>query len=209
MVEKLKRLRAPQNNRRRKLVLGLALVTASTAGVTAIIQFNNHTSTFVIAANDVSSGSEVSANAVSTAELNLGNSAALYLKPGELPVGSYLLFSVAKGQLIPKAFVATKILDERVPVVISSVMPLPSGLKAGDSVDIWTSTLTDKNLFAPPIELVLNAEVTNVREPTGMFANQQPEVQALVPVESVAPILDAIASKDALSLVLRRNLGND
>jgi hypothetical protein len=30
-----------------------------------------------------------------------------------------------------------------------------------------------------------------------------------VPFESVSPILDAVASKDAISMILKRNLGND
>jgi hypothetical protein len=209
MAEKLKRLRAPQKLRRRNLFIGLTLVVTSVGGVWAAINLNNHTSQYLVAASDFASGTELLTGATRDVELNLGDSAALYLKPGDLPPGSYLLFSAAKGQLIPRSSIATRIIDAREPVVITSIMPLPTGLKPGDAVDIWTSALTDKNLFAPPVALVLDAEVTAVRQPSGMFANAQPEVQVLVPAESVPPILDAIASKDAVSLVLKRNLGND
>jgi len=208
MVEKLKRLRAPQKSKRIKLALGFGLMIGSLAAVTLVIAANDHTEEFLIAVAPVASGSTVSEKTVTTAKLNLGSSASLYLHPGELPSGSYLLFSIGRGQLIPRASVASQIIDAREPVVVSSTMPLPTGLKAGDLVDVWSSALTDRNLFSPPVSLVLSAEVTDVRQPTGMFASQQPEVQLLVPSESVAPILDAIASKDALSLVLKRNLGN-
>jgi hypothetical protein len=57
--------------------------------------------------------------------------------------------------------------------------------------------------------LVLDAEIVDVAEASGVMADQQPRVQVLVPVESVSPILDAVASKDALSMILKRNLGND
>jgi hypothetical protein len=57
--------------------------------------------------------------------------------------------------------------------------------------------------------LVLDAEIVDVAEASGVMADEQPRVQVLVPVESVSPILDAVASKDALSMILKRNLGND
>jgi hypothetical protein len=57
--------------------------------------------------------------------------------------------------------------------------------------------------------LVLDAEIVEVTEVSGVMGDAQPEVQVLVPVESVSPILDAVASKDALSMILKRNLGND
>jgi hypothetical protein len=57
--------------------------------------------------------------------------------------------------------------------------------------------------------LVLDAEIVDIAEAKGVMSDQQPQVQVLVPVESVSPILDAVASKDALSMILKRNLGND
>lgn len=208
MGEKLRRLRAPQKTKRTKLALGIGLLIGSVTAVTVVIAANNQTEEFLVATDAVASGTLISDQTVTPTKLNLGAAGALYLQPGDLPPGSYLLFSVKRGQLIPRASIASSIIDAREPVVVSSTMPLPTGLKAGDLVDVWSSALTDRNLFAPPVSLVFSAEVTDVRQPTGMFAAQQPEVQLLVPAESVAPILDAIASKDALSLVLKRNLGN-
>jgi hypothetical protein len=87
-------------------------------------------------------------------------------------------------------------------------MPVPANLKVGDFVDVWVSAAIENNKFAPSVTLVRDAEITDIIEPSGVMADQTPRVQVLVPVVSVAPILDAIASKGALSLVLKRNLGN-
>lgn len=209
MAEKLKRLRAPYKARTRNLFLGIALILASLLGVWLYVSQNNRTSEFLISTSPIASGSKLTADSLSTADLNLGDSAKLYLRPSEMPSGSYLVFPVDAGQLIPKGFVSTSIIDERQPVVLSSLMPLPAGLKPGDTVNIWTSKLTDKNRFAPPVELVLSAEVTGIREQSGMFANQSSLVQLLVPSASVGSILDAIAAKDAISLVLQRDLGHE
>jgi hypothetical protein len=142
-------------------------------------------------------------------QLNLTTSSDLYLRPGDVPVGSYLLNTFDAGQLVPKGSIATSIIDARQPVIISSAMPVPQNLKVGDFVDIWVSSAIDNNTFASAVMLVRDAEVTDVIQPNGVLAGGMPNVQVLVPVASVAPILDSIASKGALSLVLKRNLGND
>jgi hypothetical protein len=209
MVEKIRRLRMPQRKNRRNLFFGLLIISASLAGVWFAIESNKATEDFLVAAKPASSGSVVTAGTFRVEKLNLAGSSALYMRPGDVPLGSYLLNAFASGQLVPKGSVATSIIDARQPVIISSVMPVPQNLKVGDYVDIWLSAAIENNKFASAVMLVRDAEVTNVIASTGVVTEQSPKVQLLVPVVSVAPILDSIASKSALSLVLRRNLGND
>jgi hypothetical protein len=205
----LKRLRAPQKNNRRKVIIGSALVLLSASGVWLTIETNNRTEEFLVAAKATSGGSFVTPNDFRVIRANLSDSRGIYLQPGQVPAGSYLLFSAEDGQLVPKSWVASAVLDEREPVVITSTMPLPSNLKAGDHVNVWVSKKQESGKYAQPVELVLNAEVANITAASGMMADQSPAVQALVPTASVAAILDAIASKDAISLVMQRNLGNE
>ena len=204
----MKKLRMPERNNRRRLALGLFLIALSVAGVWFAIESNDKTEEYLVAARPASSGSVVTVDSFRVAHLNLSTSSDLYLRPGQVPVGSYLLNTVDSGQLIPKGSVATSIIDARQPVIISSAMPVPANLKIGDFVDVWVSAAIENNKFAPSVTLVRDAEITDIIEPSGVMADQTPGVQVLVPVVSVAPILDAIASKGALSLVLKRNLGN-
>lgn len=204
----MKKLRMPERNNRRNLLLGLLLIALSVTGVWFAIESNDKTEDYLVAARPASSGSKVTADSFRVAHFNLSTSRNLYLRPGQVPVGSYLLNTVDVGQLIPKGSVATSIIDARQPVIISSTMPVPANLKVGDFVDVWVSAAIENNKFAPSVTLVRDAEITDIIEPSGVMADQTPRVQVLVPVVSVAPILDAIASKGALSLVLKRNLGN-
>jgi hypothetical protein len=209
MSEKSRRLRMPQRNTRRSLLIGLVITAASLAGVWLAIQSNDKTEDFLVAAKPASSGSVVTSGSFRVEKLNLASSSDRYLRPGDVPVGSYLLNTFDVGQLVPKGSVATSIIDARQPVIISSVMPVPKSLKVGDFVDVWVSAAIENNKFASAVMLVRDAEVTDVMAAAGVLADQTPKVQVLVPVASVAPILDSIASKGALSLVLKRNLGND
>jgi hypothetical protein len=206
---KSKRLRSPQRAGRRKLVIGSGLVALSALGVWLTIETNNQTQEFLVAAQATTGGSPLTAADLKVTRMNLSDSSGLYLKPGDLPKGGYLLFSTEAGQLVPKSWVASAVIDSREPVVLTSTMPLPSKLKVGDLVDVWVSKKQDGAKYAAAIQLVLNAEVVEITEANGVLADQSPKVQVLVPTESVGPILDAIASKDALSLVLQRTLDNE
>ena len=187
----------------------MLLITISMVGVWWVIESNNATEEFLVAAKPAASGSIITESSFQVARMNLGESSRLYLKPGDLEPGNYLLNTMAVGQLVALGSVASAIIDARQPVVITSTMPLPQGVGVGDFVDIWVSESLEGGSFAAPMTLVLDAEIVDIAEATGVMADQQPQVQLLVPVESVSPILDAVASKDAISLILKRNLGND
>ena len=206
---KMKRLGAQRSASRRNLIVGMLLITISMVGVWLVIEANNRTEEFLVAAQPAASGSVITESSFRVVRLNLGDSSRLYLKPGDLDEGNYLLNTMAVGQLVALGSVASAIIDARQPVVITSTMPIPQKVGVGDFVDIWVSELQDGGVFAPPRTLVLDAEIVDIAEPTGVMADAQPQVQVLVPVESVSPILDAVASKDAISMILKRNLGND
>jgi hypothetical protein len=206
---KLKRLGAQHNKSIRNMILGVLLIAISVAGVLLVIEANNRTEEFLVAAKPASSGSVITESRFRVVKMNLGESARLYLKPGDLEPGNYLLNTMEVGQLVALGSVASAIIDARQPVVITSTMPLPRGVGVGDFVDIWVSEAQEAGSFAAPMTLVLDAEIVDVAEASGVMADQQPQVQVLVPIESVSPILDAVASKDALSMILKRNLGND
>jgi hypothetical protein len=206
---KTKRLGALRSTSRRNLILGMLLISISMLGVWWVIDANNTTEEFLVAAKPAASGSIITESSFRIARMNLGESSRLYLKPGDLEPGNYLLNTMAVGQLVALGSVASAIIDARQPVVISSTMPLPQGVGVGDFVDIWVSESQEGGVFAAPMTLVLDAEIVDIAQATGVMAEQQPQIQVLVPVESVSPILDAVASKDALSMILKRNLGND
>lgn len=206
---KMKRFGAQRSTSRRNLILGMFLITISMVGVWWVIDANNTTEEFLVAAKPATSGSIITESSFRVARMNLGESSRLYLKPGDLEPGNYLLNTMAVGQLVALGSVASAIIDARQPVVISSTMPLPQGVGVGDFVDIWVSESEEGGGFGAPMTLVLDAEIVDIAQATGVMAEQQPQVQVLVPVESVSPILDAVASKDAISMILKRNLGND
>ena len=119
---KKKRLGAQQFMSRRNLLLGVFLIALSMTGVWWVIEQNNRTDEFLVAAKPAASGSMITENSFRVVRMNLGGSASLYLKPGDLEPGNYLLNTMAVGQLVALGSVASAIIDARQPVVISSTM---------------------------------------------------------------------------------------
>jgi hypothetical protein len=202
-------MRSPVRRSRKKIILGALIIVLSLFSVWFTIETNNQTQDFLVANQATAGGSVLSRDDLRIVKMNLAGSSDLYLRPGDIPAGGYLLYSTEAGQLVPKSWVASEVIDERKPVVITSTMPLPSELEVGDLVDVWMSKKGDAGKFDAPVQVALNAEVVELSESSGMLGDQAPKVQVLVPADAVEAILDAIASKDAMSLVLQRNLGNE
>ena len=73
------------------MILGLLLIAISVTGVWLIIDANNRTEEFLVAAKPASSGSIITESSFRVVRMNLGESARLYLRPGDLEPGNYLL----------------------------------------------------------------------------------------------------------------------
>lgn len=209
VMSRVRNLKSPKRARIRNLVLAIALLASSIAGVNAVIAANNHTDEFLVAARDLPAGSPIFVADSTIAKVNLGASAENYLAAGTLPTGSYLLGPIRGGQLIPRSMLASAVIDERVPLVVSSAMGLSAGLVAGATVDLWVAPITEAKTVGEPYALVLGAEVSRLLEKKEMFSNQGPDVELWVPVDAVGPVLAAISSGTKISLVLRPTLAEE
>lgn len=208
-MSRVRKLKSPQNVKLRNLLLAVALLASSVAGVNLVIAQNNQTADYLVASHDLPAGSPISIADSAAAKVNLGQSAGNYLRVGELPSGSYILGPIRKGQLIPSSMIANAVVDERVPLVVNSSMGLSSGVVGGASVDLWVTPLAEDKTVGEPFALVLGAEVSRLLDNSEMFSNQNPDVELWVPLEAVGPVLASISSGAKISLVLRPTLADN
>lgn len=201
----MKLIRSNKKPASRVKLAAAALAFALTAylGLTYFYQQSSGTQQFLVASAGLAAGQQVAESSFQAAEFDLGSAGQAYLKPGELSAGAYLLGPIRAGQLIPKSALADAIIDSRVPVVLSSAMPLPAALQPGASVDVWVTPMLEDRSFGEPYLLVLAAEVALITEASAVFADAPPEVELWVPAEAVAAVLKAQAGQSQLSLVMR------
>ena len=207
-MSKIRKLGSARNTKTKSLLAAATFFVASVLAVNFVIQQNNHTDEYLVAARDLPAGSTFVASDTQAQSVNLGLSSKQYLKVSEIPAGGYLLGPIRAGQLIPRSMLASVVIDERVPLVVQSDMGLPTGLVPGASVDLWVTPVDENKIHGEPFVLVLGAEVSELIENNEMFANQNPAVELWVPVEAVGPVLGAIAAEASISLILKPTLAD-
>ena len=207
-MSKIRKLGTARNAKTKALLAAAAFFVASVLAVNFVIQQNNHTDEYLVAARDLPAGSTFLAGDTQAQSVNLGLSSKQYLRVSEIPAGGYLLGPIRAGQLIPRSMLASAVIDERVPLVVQSDMGLPTGLVPGSSVDLWVTPVDANKIPGEPFVLVLGAEVSELIENNEMFANQNPAVELWVPVEAVGPVLGAIAAEASISLILKPTLAD-
>lgn len=198
-----KKIRSLAKNR--NLLVGSIFILFASLSLYMWLNQQGRPDEMLVAKVSLPAGTQIKAADFSITQLSMGSLGNTYLKPGELPIGSYLLGPIRSGELIAKSRIATQLLDERAPVVVSSAMPLASGLVPGASVDLWATAAGETG---PPIPrlLIESAEVASLLKPDGVFSLEQTAVELWVPVAAVPEILAAQVAEEQFGLVVRPTL---
>ncbi|MFD4422754.1 hypothetical protein ACFWN7_14805 [Agromyces sp. NPDC058484] len=188
-----------------RLLIGIVLIAASTAGVWALVSGFDDAIEVYSVRDTVTPGTPIAAADLTVESVRLGATADHYLAPGDLPDGGLVVTrTMEAGELVPDSAVDSVDRTGLATVVVPSRGALPSGLGAGATVDVWAARLVDRGSYEPPAVLVAGAEIAGVQEPEGMVATGGVSVELLIPREKVAAVLQGLAAGDAIDLVLAR-----
>lgn len=186
--------------RYRKLAASMVAVVFSVLGFWWLLEASKVTETYLITKTDLASGTPLLAEQVMETELSLFGLSENYLLAGELPMGSYLVRSLAAGEAIPKSAVSTQLLDDMANVVLSPSVELSELIRPGSRVVVWSAEALDFQSFGEPTITALDSEVVAIREPQGSFSDGRKLVELRVPSTSLQSILRAISNGDAIAL---------
>lgn len=188
-----------------RLLIGIVLVAASTAGVWALVTGLDDSIEVYAARGTLTPGTRVDADDLDRVSVRLGASADQYLAPGDVPDGGLVVArTVGPGELVPGSAVDTVEHAGLATVVVPSRAALPSTLAPGATVDVWAARRADRDTYEPPAVLVAGAEIAAVQEPEGMVDSGGSSVELLIPREKVAALLESLAAGDVIDLVPAR-----
>ena len=199
------------SGRKRPLQLALSAVAiaGSVVGAWFVIESSKITEVYLVTNSDLASGTALLEGELATANLALFQIGASYLKPGELPEGSYLTRSISAGEVIPRNSVTTQVLDDFSNIVLTPSVELSEAISPGHRVSVWASPALDYQSFGEPTIAALDVEVVAIREPEGSFAQAGNSVELRVPIASIQSLLRAMANGDAIALMASGStLGN-
>jgi hypothetical protein len=204
----------PASRRRRpafdpRLLLGVGLVLASVAGVTAIVGAADRRVTVYAAAETLAPGETVGAEDLVARQVALDDARSLYLGAGDLAAGLVATAVIRQGELVPRSSVGTEAGSRSTSLVIQVTGDVSEAVTEGASVDVWSTPAVAADTeaiaqpgFGPPIVLVPGATVVRVLADDGFVsASDGRAVEVLVPATRIARVLQAIAAGDALAVV--------
>jgi len=192
-----------------QLALSAVAIASSVVGAWFVIESSKITEVYLVTKGDLASGSALLETELSTADLALFQIGRLYLRPGELPEGSYLTRPVSAGEAIPRNSVTTQALDDFSNIVLTPSVELSDAIVPGNRVSVWASPSLDYQSFGEPTIAALDVEVVAIRESEGSFAQAGKSVELRVPVSSIPSLLRAMANRDAIALMASGStLGN-
>lgn len=186
-----------------RLLIGLALVVASIAGVVGIVAANDDGAEVYAAPRLLTAGELITADDLELRRVSLGADLDAYLTADALPAaGAVVSRTVGEGELIPLAAVG----DERGPatttIVVALTTPLGETVRRGDTLDVWSSPQEEAGRFGAPVVISSGAQLVRQLDDEGLVAGAEAaRVELLVPRRDVARILDALANGDALAAV--------
>jgi flagella basal body P-ring formation protein FlgA len=128
-----------------------------------------------------------------------------YLVTPKAAVGQVVIRSIAPGELIPRASLASASEVIETSVVVELQTPIPLALKPGDIVDLWgaskVSSSSSLNAQVPGAHrIVARARLANVTSSSALEASAQ-RVDLVVERDEVAAVLDAQARGLGMYLV--------
>ncbi|MFS0712600.1 hypothetical protein ABC195_01865 [Microbacterium sp. 2P01SA-2] len=185
-----------------RVVVGIALVLISIAGVWSVVAAARQTSAVLSAARTIVVGDPIEAADLRVVEVALGAADEMYAAPGTLEPGGVATRTIPVGELVPRDAVASPADADATTIVVQTTNAVPGSVSAGTRVEVWSAPERERGVFADPRILVPDATVRALQTSEGLVAQQRSAaVELVVPREDVAVLLAAIGAGDALSVV--------
>lgn len=193
-----------------RLLIGLLLVVASTAGIVALLESQDDTTQVYAARVDLPVGAPLVAEDLVPMPVRLGEASGSYLRVADgIAERAVVTRLVAGGELLPLTAVGTSDELDRKPIGLTVEDPLPTGTAAGDRVDVWVSLRTDTNSYDEPQRLLEAAEVAELTVgESALGSSSSTLVQVLVEDETLPALLDALSNDARIAVVLNPGAGS-
>lgn len=186
-----------------RLLIGLALVVASVAGVVALVSTADRTTEVLSAREPLSPGDRVHADDFGVVHVRLATATTHYLLPADVPVeGVVVVRAVGEGELVPVGAVGSADGLRLASLVLDVRGELAASVQPGAVVDVWASREQEGGGFGPPAVIASGATVVRLVESASVVSGgETTAVEVLVATSRIARVLEAAANSDAVSIV--------
>jgi hypothetical protein len=134
-----------------RLVVGILLVLASTAGVVSLLGAADQTTEAYAAREAIAVGERLTADKLHRVKVRLGDLEQRYLTPESgLAEGAVAVQRIGQDQLVPRDSLGELDVLDRKPVAVTVDEALPAQAVAGSRVDVWVALPDARNGYSQP-----------------------------------------------------------
>ena len=185
-----------------RLLIGVALVAASVAGVVGIVAAADDSIEVLAAVEPLAPGDRVTAAQLEAHTVRLDALADRYLTADDVPAeGVVVTRPVGAGELVPIDAVGEADGVRLAPLVLSVDGGLAASVAPGTTVDVWAAEANDGGFGEPSVVVAGAVVVRLVETRTIVTGGGVTGIEVLVPRTRIAAVLAAVANDAALSIV--------
>ncbi|MET4061173.1 hypothetical protein ABIB35_002738 [Arthrobacter sp. UYP6] len=193
-----------------RLLLGVLLVLASTAGVVALVGSADQTTEVFAVDEAIPLGTPVTSEDFAVVSVRLGDVEGSYLPvAGGIPESAVASSLLRKGELLSRSDLGRADELDRKPVGLRVDDPLPTGTQAGSRVDVWSAMPDERNGFKEPKQILTGAEISELSiDESVLGANRATQILVLVEDEDLPTLLSAQSNGAKIAVVLNPSAGS-
>ena len=188
-----------------RLLVGLLLVLASVAAVTAVVGNADQTTGVYAARAEIPVGTEIVPSDLTVVAVRLGDLQSAYLRVDQgVPEDVVATALLRAGELVPRAALGAADQLDRKPVGLTIDDPLPAGTTTGSRVDVWVSLEGEGGSWEPPTQLLEAAEISELTLSESALGGTAGStlVHVLVGEEALPELLAALLNEARIAIVL-------
>lgn len=192
-----------------RLLLGILLVLASVAGVSALVASQDRTTQVLAASRDLPVGTALKAADFDVVQVSLGGLEGTYVSAGDpFPQEAVAGNLLRRGELLVKADLTEADKLDRKPLGLDVQAPLPSGIRAGDRVDVWASLPNGQNGYSEPRRLLEAAEISELSVSDSVIGGaDSTRLLVLVEDQDLPALLGALSNQAKIAVVPNPSAG--
>lgn len=182
-----------------RFILGIVIIVACVAGGAWLFSNMGATQTVYRFTKDLPVGHQISAEDVTSVEVNLGLAHELYLTEPPAP-NQVLLRPATSGELALKSSFGAAENVALSTVVVNLGAPVPSGVKVGSNIELW-AVPGDGNQVADPQRVASGAQVSKIITDKTIMSSGKPKLEVKVNPKDLPGLLKWISKEGVLVAV--------
>lgn len=185
-------------SRRNRILIALSLGLISSAFWLLAENPDVNQETYLVAASNISSNTNLEETTFTEVSLDLGELAGQYLKASENNLDEWsVVRPINAGEMISVSSLAPSKYSECAPLVVALAVELAGSIRVGDAIDLWSAEPAT-GVETIPVEVVSARELMSVKAQEENYIQTAQTIEVCVSPAEIRSVVAAISKKSTI-----------